>query len=99
MTIAQSGTAFAGLPGHPAITKMQAHRRWVAWKHAVVNGRPTKLPVNPHTGGNAKTDTASTWATYGDAAQYAVKQGLPGVGFVLGDGDGDLTGIDLDGCV
>ena len=26
--------------------------QWVCWRYAVVNGKTTKIPVNPRTGGN-----------------------------------------------
>ena len=93
--------SFSGLPdGIPALEELKSRPRWVAWKYEQRKGpKPTKPPIDPHTGEYASTDKPATWGTYGEAEARAISDGLPGVGYVLGDGDGDLTGIDLDGCV
>jgi RecA-family ATPase len=90
---------FGGLPDLPALAELKSRPRWVAWRYEVRNGRATKPPVNPHTGGNASTAKAATWGSYEEASQYTRANGLPGVGYVLGEDDGDLTGIDLDKCI
>ncbi len=38
-----------------------------------------------------------TWSSYEEAAEYATRNGLPGVGYAL-DGKGEHSGVDLDGC-
>jgi AAA domain len=92
---------FTGLPnGIAAIEELKDHPRWVAWRYAWRGGpKFTKPPINAHTGHLASTSDPRTWATYEQALACAIERGLPGVGYVLGEGDGDLTGIDLDGCV
>src|SRR5262245_59238568 len=89
---------FVGLPDHPAVLELKSRPRWVAWRYEIRNGRTTKPPVNPHTGGFASCSNPATWGTYPQAEQCAMEHGLPGVGYVLGEDDGDLTGIDLDKC-
>lgn len=70
--------------------------QWVGWKLVERNGRMAKIPVNPVTGGNAKTNTPVTWGTL-DQALRAVEQGqADGVGLVLGNG---YFGIDLDNVI
>jgi primase-polymerase (primpol)-like protein len=90
---------FGGLPDLPALVELKSRPRWVAWRYEVRNGRPTKPPVNPHTGGHASTTDPTTWGSYEEASEYTRANGLPGVGYVLGKDDGDLTGIDLDKCI
>ena len=73
--------------------------QWVCWRFAVVDGRQTKIPVNPRTGGNAKTDTPSTWADLETALDYYHTHTtyVSGVGLVVAGTD--LVGVDLDHCI
>src|SRR5262245_13782690 len=87
----------SGFPNYPAIEELKTYRQWVAWKQGERDGRPTKLPINPHTGGLAKTNDANTWGAYEQAVERASKDGLAGVGFVLSKED-NLTGYDFDKC-
>lgn len=82
-------------------------KRWVAYSGAPKDdGKIDKAPLNPRTGGRARNDNASTWAT-GDEARHLAKSlrqpgWTPGVGIQLGKLDGGrwaLIGIDLDGCL
>jgi putative DNA primase/helicase len=76
---------------------MFERNQWVAWKWAERDGKPTKVPVNPKTGGNAAADNPATWNTY-EAATRAVKRfNAAGVGFVFTDSD-PFSGVDLDDC-
>lgn len=89
---------FAGLPdGVPALDELKSKDQWVAWKWVERNGRRTKPPVDPKTGRGASHSDPSSWGSYKQAAAFAAKHGLPGVGFVLADDD--YTGIDLDRCI
>ena len=36
--------------------ELKARPQWVAWREEVRNGKPTKIPVNVRTGGNAAVD-------------------------------------------
>lgn len=70
--------------------------QWVPWNLVERDGaeKPTKLPVNPHTGGAASSTNPATWGTFQTAMEY---QQADGVGFVFTPDD-PYVGIDLDGC-
>ena len=71
--------------------------KWVAWRyHQRGNGKPTKLPVNPHDGRFASVSDPATWGTFEKAKARAKAGRLAGVGLVLTAMD-SLTGADLDG--
>lgn len=73
--------------------------QWVDWRYAVVDGRQTKIPVNARTGGNAATNTPSTWADFEAVLTFYHEHGtyVSGVGLVLRGTD--LVGVDLDHCI
>lgn len=92
----------------PELDTLKGIAHWVAWK-AVSDrdnpGRVKKMPVDPHTGENAKANDAGTWGTYQEALSRAIwnaaSQGLRagqnhGVGFEFGLEPCGLCGIDLD---
>ena len=78
-------------------------KQWVAYR-LVWNekkGKADKRPINPHDGTGAKANDPSTWGTYDEAMNFAMRQGLiagrsGGVGFEFGNG---YCGIDLDNVV
>lgn len=82
-----------------AVDELRARDQWVAWRLVTRPGatKPTKPPVNPHTGGPASHSDPQTWSSYTRAEARARRDNLAGVGFVLTDDD-DYTGIDLDKC-
>ncbi|GAB4068531.1 AAA family ATPase [Ancylobacter sonchi] len=90
-----------GRPFTPALRELRAlGRRWVAWRLEYRNGpdkKPTKPPVNPHTGGMASHSNPATWGTYEEAVTCQRQRNLAGIGFVLTDDD-DIAGFDLDDC-
>lgn len=73
--------------------------RWVAWCTEERNGKPTKVPYNPVSGGRAKADDPTTWGTRAQAEARAKRLG-GAVGVQLGPINSDyaLGGIDLDSC-
>jgi len=74
---------------------MREAQRWVNWKAIQRDGRWTKIPINPHTGGAASSTDQSTWSDYKQARVRAdVAGGKFGLGFMLGDG---WVGVDFDG--
>jgi hypothetical protein len=77
--------------------------KWVAWKEQPnKQGKPTKVPKNPHSGDDARIPTdPSTYGTLDEAiARKQMINGIGGVGIVLGSVNNDyhLVGIDLDSC-
>ena len=72
--------------------------QWVAWKYIERDGKPTKSPINPHTGEFAKSTDASTWGTFDEALAACTQDAsLSGVGFVF-TADDPYCGVDLDDC-
>lgn len=86
---------------------LSTRQQWVAWREDLRNGKPTKVPYNPGTGGLAKANDRATWATR--AASEALAKKLlagdqkGGVGLQLGSIQGKpdhlLGGVDLDSCL
>ena len=83
----------------PAIDELAAlGDRFVAWRWETRNGKATKPPIDPRTGGYANTTDPRTWSDLGTAMAAAEKYRLDGVGVTI-DADRDgIVGIDLDGC-
>lgn len=79
-------------------TALRGLRQWVAWRRLVRDGKATKIPVNPHTGGNAQSTNPATWGTLEEALACYKRRGLAGVGIVATEGDG-LCGVDFDHCI
>lgn len=70
--------------------------QWVNWKALPDESRPgkiKKIPINPHTGGQAQSNNPSTWATY-EVAQ-AESNKYSGIGFMFANG---YFGVDIDDC-
>src|SRR5690606_11232140 len=70
--------------------------QWVGWRLEDRDGRKTKVPINPHTGGRASVNNPTTWGTLEKALQACARLGLDGIGFVFVEHD-PFVGIDLDG--
>ena len=67
---------------------------WVAWRYEKnKDGKQTKIPKNPHTGNNAKSNDAETWSDFDTAIIAWGKYNFDGVGFMF---TGNICGIDLD---
>ena len=81
----------------PAITKLKSSDTWVAWNYVTKKNRakPTKVPIDPHTGRFGAVNKSHTWSSFEKAAARAKRDHLPGIGYVLTEHDG-LTGADLD---
>lgn len=73
--------------------------QWVAWKVIERDRRPTKTPINPHTGELARVNERTTWGSLEQALRACeTNPELAGVGFVF-SADDSFCGIDLDDCV
>lgn len=64
--------------------------QWVCWCG-------DKIPKNPKTGDNAKSNDADSWASFEDAIKACEQFGFDGVGFMFRKGGG-YFGVDLDHC-
>lgn len=71
--------------------------QWVCWRREERDGKTTKVPVEPSTGGYASTTEPGTWANFETALEAAESMNTDGVGFVFTDDD-PIVGIDLDDC-
>ena len=73
--------------------------QWVCWKYVIRDGKPTKCPVGPRSGGMAASPTdPATWVSFEDAVAAWRRGGYAGVGFVF-SADDPFCGVDLDGCI
>ena len=76
---------------------IRARASWCGWRNETRDGKPTKVPINPHNGRRAKTNDRTTWSDYETALAAVEKYGLAGVGYVF-SGDDPFIGIDIDDC-
>lgn len=70
--------------------------RWVCWNIEERKNKPTKVPKNPKTGGNAMANNSDTWGSFRLVVERCKKDKFLGVGFMF-NGDG-LLGVDIDNC-
>ena len=76
-----------------------ARNQWVAWRDEYKeNGKMIKIPINPNTGSNARTNDPDTWASFDEAVKFYQDNDLAGIGFVFSEED-PFVGIDLDECI
>ncbi len=92
--IAKPTTLSVNLDGIPP--ELKAERRWVAWRLVKRGQKWTKTPLQIANGRNAKSNDQSTWAPFASAASCIARDGIDGIGFMLGGG---FAGVDLDCCV
>jgi predicted P-loop ATPase len=64
---------------------------WVNWKYEERDGKKTKVPYNPRTGGKAQSNNPDTWTNFAFAQSKAAD--YSGIGFMFADG---ICGIDID---
>ncbi|MGC1863680.1 MAG: hypothetical protein WA733_21805 [Methylocystis sp.] len=88
------------VPNYPdSLDALKERPVWVFWQYASVDGRTTKVPYSPISGGLAQSDNPRGWSDWYVANRFAKKNSNQ-LGIVLADiGDGlHLAGIDLDTC-
>jgi hypothetical protein len=85
------------LPDLPALRYLKSLPHWVCWRLGERGGKPTKIPMSPHSALAASVTNPAHWGTYEQALACARKRKHSGIGFVLTETDG-LTGVDLDHC-
>jgi putative DNA primase/helicase len=64
--------------------------QWVCWVGS------DKIPKNPHTGKNAKSNDSSTWGTFEEAINACIEYHFDGLGFMFAP---PYFGVDLDHCI
>ena len=65
-------------------------KQWVCWVGQ------DKVPKNPYTGGNAKSNDPQTWATFEQAVEACDRYHFDGLGFMFAP---PFFGVDLDHCL
>ena len=70
--------------------ELKALKQWVCWAGA------DKIPKNPHTGGNAKSNDDTTWSDFDTAVTACQNFHFDGLGFMFANG---YFGVDLDHCL
>jgi putative DNA primase/helicase len=78
--------------------ELRALPQWLCWRRELRAGKPTKVPVDSHTGGPASSADPATWSRFDDAVAAMARYGCDGVGFVFSEAD-PYAGIDLDDCI
>ena len=81
--------------------ELRRQDQWVCWKVVPKkDGKTDKIPINPHTGKEAKSNDRDTWGSFRDCVLYHQKhpKAVAGVGFVFSELD-PFCGVDLDDCV
>ena len=76
---------------------LREREQWVCWREETRDGKPTKVPVTPGTGGFASSTDPETWDAFETALEYTETEHADGVGFVFTDDD-PIVGVDLDDC-
>lgn len=75
---------------------LRCRRQWVVWRYVTRKDKPTKVPFNPRTGGEASSTDASTWASFEEAvAAWRANDRWDGIGYVFA-ADDPFVGVDLD---
>lgn len=69
--------------------ELKALKQWVCYN-------TDKLPKNPLTGKNAKSNDPATWSTFEQAERALEKYKFYGIGFMFANG---YFGVDLDKCI
>ncbi|EMI20655.1 primase-like protein [Rhodopirellula maiorica SM1] len=95
-------TESAGIAEYPVQNippSLRSVPQWVCWRSVNRDGRPTKEPVDPHSGRLAKTNDSSTWSDFETAwNRFESSHGLSGIGFVF-TADDSFAGVDIDDCL
>lgn len=75
---------------------LRADTLWCCWKFEEREGKKTKVPYNPRTGGRAMSNEKSTFGSFEQALFAYDMGGYDGIGIGMFD---TVCGIDIDHCV
>lgn len=78
----------------PAI--LRGYKYWCLWKREQREGKATKIPYNPKTGGRAQSNNPETFTNFNTALKTFILGGYSGLGIGVFD---NIAAIDLDRCV
>jgi len=75
--------------------ELKSKRIWLVWNYEIVNGRKTKVPMDPHGHGRSGSSKkfAHTWMSFEKAAEARERLKMDGIGFVIPEGYGV---VDID---
>jgi primase-polymerase (primpol)-like protein len=76
---------------------LTVRNHWICWREERRNGKATKVPVDPATGGYASIRDPDTWDSFTAARDGIEDVDAEGIGYVFTKED-DFVGVDLDGC-
>lgn len=79
--------------------ELQQEKAWVCWR-AVWDEKKQKndkIPIDPKTGRNAKSNDPNTWADYKTAVIVGKKNNFAGIGFMFSNNN--YFGVDIDNCI
>ena len=79
-------------------SKLRERPQWVCWKYITRDGKQTKCPVDPRSGGFADSADPATWATFAEAVAAWKAGGYAGIGYIF-SADDPFCGIDIDACI
>lgn len=77
-------------------TKLRKMGRFCCWKYEERDGKKTKVPYNPKTGGKAQSTNPATFAPLPAALEALERGGYDGIGVGI---FGTLGAIDIDHCI
>lgn len=76
--------------------QLQRESLFCCWRYEERNGKSTKVPYNPRTGGRAQSTNPATFAPLAEALAALERQQLDGIGVGI---FGSLGAIDIDHCI
>lgn len=87
------------MPSPNAPEPLKLLKQWVLWRliHKEGQPKPTKVPIDPHTGNLASVSDPATWGDFETVCYLYMTGGYSGIGFVLTQND-PFVFIDLDDC-
>lgn len=83
-----------------ALETLKSIPHWICWKNEVRgdDDKPSKIPKNPYSGGNASSTNKDTWSSFMGAVRAKKLYSMDGLGWVFTEEVG-IIGIDLDNCL
>lgn len=77
-------------------TQLRTDGVWCCWKYHERDGKPTKVPYNPLTGGMAQSNNRDTFGSFEQAIFAKDMNKFDGIGIGIFD---DICAVDIDHCI